>query len=128
EMRRLDQAAAKARTEAAKLAAERQAAAAAIAASEAQISVADAAVRLAEARVAEQSERLARRQAPLAALVAGLVTMGRRPPLLSSADSGSLNEFVRIRVLLDTTLPIIRRRSAVLSAELEGSRQLQAQA
>ncbi len=128
EMRRLEHAAAKARTEAAKLAAERQAAAAAIAASEAQISVTDAAVRLAEARVAEQSERLARRQAPLAALVAGLVTMGRRPPLLSSADSGSLDEFVRIRVLLDTTLPIIRQRSAVLSAELEGSRRLQAQA
>lgn len=128
EMRRLEQAAALARTEASKLAAERKAAAAAIAASEARISGADAALRLAEARVADRTERLARRRAPLAALVAGIVTMGRRPPLLSSADSRSLDEFVRVRALLDTTLPVIRQRSAALSTELEESRRLKVQA
>lgn len=124
EMRRLEQSATKARGEAARLAAERQAAAAAIAASEARISAADLTVRLAEARAADRAERLARRQAPLAALVAGIVTMGRRPPLLGSADSGSLEEFVRVRALLDTTLPVIRQRSAALSAELAESRRL----
>lgn len=128
EMRRLEQSSARARGEAARLAAERQAAAASIIASEAQISASNLTVRLAEARVADRAERLARQQAPLAALVAGIVTMGRRPPLLGSADSGSLAEFVRVRALLDTTLPVIRQRSAALSAELAESRRLKASA
>ena len=128
DVQRLEQAAGKARDEAAKLAAERQAAAAAIAASEARISAADAELSLAKTQVAERAERLARRQAPLAALLAGIVSMGRRPPLLGIADSSSLDEFVRVRALLDTTLPVIRARSAALSAELAESRRLQAAA
>lgn len=125
DMRRLEQAAARARDQSARLAAERQAAAAAIAASEARISAADAELSLARALVARRAERLARRQAPLAALLAGIVSMGRRPPLLGIADSSSLGEFVRVRALLDTTLPVIRARSAALSAELAESRRLQ---
>jgi septal ring factor EnvC (AmiA/AmiB activator) len=125
EMRRLEQAADKARDEAAKLAAERQAAAAAIAASEARISAADAELLLIRTEVARRAERLARRQAPLAALLAGIVSMGRRPPLLGMADSSSLDEFVRVRALLDSTLPVIRARSAALSDELAESRRLQ---
>ena len=126
ELRRLEQAAVKARGKAAQLAAQRQAAAAAIAASEAEISAADAQLRRAEARVAEQSRRLAERQAPAAALLAGMVSMGRRPPLLSIADSSSLDEFVRVRTLLDGTLPVIRAQSAALAGELEKSRRLRA--
>ena len=125
ELRRLEKAAATARDEVARLAAERQAAAAAIAASEARISAADAEAKLAEARVAERAARLSRQQAPVAALLTGIISMGRRPPLLSIADSSSLNELVRLRSLLDTTLPIIRARSANLSAELAESRRLQ---
>ena len=125
ELRRFERAAKSARDEVAKLAAERQAAAAAIAASEAQISAADAQAKLAEARVAERAARLARRQAPVAALLTGIVSMGRRPPLLSIADSASLDELVRLRLLLNTTLPVIRARSASLSAELAESRRLQ---
>jgi septal ring factor EnvC (AmiA/AmiB activator) len=128
DMRRLDQAAAKARDETAKLAAERRAAALAITAADARISAADAEARLADARVAQKAAQLSRQQAPLAALLAGIVTMGRRPPLLSSADSSSLDEFVRVRALLDTTLPVIRRRSEALSGELAESRRLQASA
>ena len=128
EMHRLEQAAAKARDQAAKLAAERQAAAAAIIASEALITAADAQMRLAEAQVALRSARLAERQAPLAALLAGVVSMGRRPPLLSVADSSSIGEFVRVRALLDTTLPVIRARTANLSGELAQSRLAEASA
>ena len=128
DMRRLEQAAGKARDEAARLAAERQASAAAIAASEAQVSAADAELSLANALVAQRAERLAQRQAPLASLLAGIVSMGRRPPLLSIADDSSLTEFVRVRALLDTTLPVIRARSAALSADLAESRRLQASA
>jgi len=128
EMRRLEQAAAKARDATAKLATERQAAAAAIAASEARISAADTELSLANALVTQRADRLAQRQAPLAALLAGIVSMGRRPPLLSIADDRSLAEFVRVRALLDTTLPVIRARSAALSAELAESRRLQGSA
>jgi septal ring factor EnvC (AmiA/AmiB activator) len=125
DLQRLEQAAAKAGNEAARLAAERRAAAAAIAAAEARISAADAELALAKAQVAQRQARLAERQAPLASLLAGIVSMGRRPPLLGLADSASLGEFVRVRALLDTALPVIRARSAALSAELADSRRLQ---
>jgi septal ring factor EnvC (AmiA/AmiB activator) len=128
DLRRLEPASDNAPGETATLAAERQAAAAAIAASEAQISAANAELELANAFVDRHAERLGRRQAPIAALLAGMVSMGRRPPLLGIADSSSLDEFVRIRALLDTTLPVIRARSAALATELEDSRRLQAAA
>ena len=124
DLRRLERAASQVRGEAAKLAAQRQAAAAAIAASEAEISAADSQVRLAEERVARQALSLAEKQAPAAALVAGIVSMGRRPPLLSIASSSSLDEFVKVRTLLDTMLPVIRARSEGLSRGLEQSRRL----
>ena len=125
DLRSFESAAKSARDEVARLAAERQAAAAAIAVSEARISAADAQAKLAEALVAERAARLARRQAPVAALLTGIVSMGRRPPLLSIADSASLDELVRLRLLLNTTLPVIRARSASLSTELAESRRLQ---
>ena len=128
DVQRFEQAASKARDEASKLAAERQAAASAIAASEAQISAADAQVRLTEALVADRRQRLAEKQAPVASLLAGIVAMGRRPPLLSFADTSSLDEFVRVRALLDATMPLIRQRSGALSAELEQGRRLQTSA
>ena len=125
DLRRLEKAAATARDEVSSLAAERQAAAAAIAASEARISAADAEAKLADALVADRATRLARRQAPVAALLTGIISMGRRPPLMSIADSSSLDELVRLRLLLNSTLPVIRERSASLTAELAESRRLQ---
>lgn len=126
EVQRLEQAAGAARGEAARMAAQRQTAAAAVMASEALISAADAELRLADALVARRAERLAARQAPVAALIAGIVSMGRRPPLLGLADASSIEEFVRVRALLDATMPLIRARSAALAAELEQGRRLQA--
>jgi len=104
--------------EAARLRAEQLAAAAAIEASEARISQSSAELRLANAQAALAEQRLAERRAPLAALLAGLATMGRQPPILTLADHGSVDEMVRVRALLDSTMPIIQRRSAALSAEL----------
>ena len=124
----LEAQAANAGNQAARLKAERAAAAAAIEDSEARISAADAALRLARARVTLGEQRLAKKRAPLAALLAGLATMGRQPPLLSLADGGSLDEMVRVRALLDTTMPLITRRSAALSAELGARRRLAAAA
>lgn len=114
--------------EAAKLKAQRLAAAAAIDAAEAQISKSVAEYRLARARIALAEQQLARKRAPLAALLAGLVQMGRQPPLLSLADHGSIDEIVRVKALLDSTLPAIQRQSAAASAELKQRQQLAAQA
>ena len=108
----------KAGDEAAKLRAEQAAAAAAIEESEARISEADANLRLARAQAALTEQRLAKRRAPLAALLAGLATMGRQPPLLALADQGSVDEMVRVKALLDATMPLIEQRSASLKAEL----------
>ena len=110
--------------QAARLHAQQLAAAAAIDASEARISASNAALRLAQARVALAEQGLARRRAPLAALLAGLATMGRQPPLLTLADHGSVDEMVRVRALLDSTMPVIQQRSAALTAELAARRKL----
>ena len=114
----------KASNEAEQLHAEQLAAAAAIEEAEAKISASGAALRLAQVRVALAEQRLAKRRAPLAALLAGLATMGRQPPLLTLADHGSVDEMVRVRALLDSTMPVIQRRSAALTAELAQRRQL----
>jgi len=124
----LEAAAAKAGNEADKLRAEQAAAAAAIEDAEARISESDASLRLAQAQVALAEQRLAVRRAPLAALLAGLATMGRQPPLLTLADDGSVDEMVRVKALLDTTMPVIEQRSAALKGELAQRRQLAAAA
>ena len=127
-LKELDAAAAKAGNEAAKLRAEQAAAAAAIDEAEARISESDARLRLTQAQVALAEQRLSSRRAPLAALLAGLATMGRQPPLLTLADHGSVEEMVRVKALLDTTMPVIERRSAALKGELAERRRLAATA
>lgn len=118
EQQRLEQAAEGARSEAARLGAEQAAAAQAIVAAEARISAADASHRLTLAQLGALQARLERQQRPAAALLAGLALMARRPPLLALADGSSADEMVRVRLLLDATLPLIRRRAAALSAQL----------
>jgi septal ring factor EnvC (AmiA/AmiB activator) len=125
---RLQKAAEQARDEAGRLRALQSAAAEAIAAAEARISAADATARLVAAAVAARRERLRREQAPAGALLAALGLMAQRPPLLAIVDGGSTQEFVRVRLLLDSTLPAIRARTAALRAELEQGRELQRRA
>ena len=120
----LNAAAAKAGNEADRLRADRAAAAAAIDEAEARISESDAGLRLAQAQVALAEQQLASRRAPLAALLAGLTTMGRQPPLLTLADHGSVDEMVRVKALLDATMPIIERRTSALKGELAERRRL----
>ncbi|MES2905314.1 MAG: peptidoglycan DD-metalloendopeptidase family protein [Pseudomonadota bacterium] len=124
EARRLSTAAGQARGESARLAADRLTAGAAIAAAEAQISVMDAELAVREALVRANEERLSAKQAPAAALVAGLVNLGRRPPLVSLADERDLSGMVRMRSLLEVAVPRIRAESAGLSADLAASRML----
>ena len=124
----LNAAAAKAGDEATRLHAVQAAAAAAIDDAEARISESDASLRLAQAQAALAEQRLASRRAPLAALLAGLATMGRQPPLLTLADHGSIDEMVRVKALLDATMPVIEQRSAALKGELAERRRVEAAA
>jgi len=123
ETRRLETAALQARGEAERLRAGPAAAAQAIEAAEARITAADVQSRLAEAYVAAHQERLAEEQRPVSSLLAGLAIMADRPPLLALADGGGTDDLVKISVLLDSTLPVIRDRTRTLSAQLlEGQR------
>ena len=126
--RRLEQVADRARGEAAKLQARQAAAAQALEASEARITAADAQLRIVAEAATVRRARLLQQQQPVASLLASLAMMSRRPPLLALAGGeGGNDDFVKVRVLLDSTLPVIRRRTAALSAELaEGERLEQA--
>ena len=122
--RRLEKIAAGAQSEAARLQARQAAAATAIEGAEARISAADAVLRITSAAAARQSAQLQREQQPIASLLSGLALMARRPPLLAIADRGSTDDLVKVRVLLDTTLPVIRGRTAALTGQLAKGRQL----
>ena len=122
---RLERAAAQAKGEADRLHAEQAAAAQAIDAAEARIGAADARLRLASAYVAAYRQRLAVEQQPVSSLLAGLATMAQRPPLLALADRGGTDELVQVRLLLDSTLPVIRSRTRRLSGQLAEEQRLQ---
>ena len=128
EVAKLDQAALQARDEASRLRAQQDAAAQAIEAAEARITASDVQLRLAAAYVAAHRQQLAREHRPIASLLAGLATMAERPPLLALADRGGTDELVKVRILLDATLRVIRRKTARLSSELAAGQQLEQRA
>lgn len=124
EAKRLEAEAGKAKDKATALGIERRAAAARIAAAEAEISTLQRELANRERGMAIARSRLAAKEAPAAALVGGLVAMGRRPPLIALADGGAPGDLVRVRLLLDATLPVIRKRSAALARDLAAQRRL----
>jgi len=125
EATKLEQTAARAKGEAERLHAEEAAAAQAIEAAEARITAADTQYWLASAYVAAHRQRLAEEQQPMASLLAGLATMARRPPLLAISDAGGTDELVKVRILVDSTLPVIRRRTTGITSDLSRGEQLQ---
>ena len=125
EAAKLEKAASEAQTEADRLHAEQAAAAQAIEAAEARISAANARLQLASAYIAAHRQQLAAEQEPVASLLAGLATMARRPPLVALANGGNTDELVEMRLLLDSTLPVIRSRTSRLSAQLADGQRLQ---
>jgi septal ring factor EnvC (AmiA/AmiB activator) len=124
EAARLETAAARVTDEVGRIRAQRAAAAAAISAAEAHLALAATQQTDLQSAADASAARLAAAQQPAAQLLAGLVQLGRRPPLLALADHGSLGELVRARALLDAALPVIRARSTVLAAQLAESRKL----
>jgi septal ring factor EnvC (AmiA/AmiB activator) len=125
EAAKLEHAAAQAQGEADRLRAERAASAQNIEAAEARITAADTQLRLASAYVAAHRQRLVEEQRPVASLLAGLAVMAQRPPLLAIANHGSTDDLVEVRILLDSTIPVIRRRTATLSAQLSQGQRLE---
>ena len=125
---KLETVAAHARNEAERLHAEEAAAAKAIDAAEARITAADARYRLAGAYVSAHRAQLAEQQRPVSSLLAGLAIMARRPPLLALADGGGTDDLVKVGILLDSTLPVIRERTRQLSAQLSQGQRLEAAA
>ncbi len=111
ETAKLEKAAAGSRTQADRLHAEQLAAAQAIEAAEARISAANMRLQLESAYVAAHQRQLAAQQQPVTSLLAGLATMARRPPLIALADRGSTDDLVEVRLLLESTLPVIRART-----------------
>ena len=125
EAARLEQAATKTRTDLEHLRAEQAASAQAIEAAEARITAADLQLNQASAYVAAHRRALLSQQQPISSLLAGLAMMGRRPPLLAIADRNSADDLVKVRILLSSTLPVIRTRTARLSAELDRGAKLE---
>lgn len=126
ELDRLNQAVTQATDEAARRKAEQDAAAAAISDAEARITEADAEVRLTEARAALGKARLDQQRAPIASLLGGLVNLDRTPPVLALLDGSSPDELVRVKALFDAIDPVIRQRTATLSAEYQAQVRLAA--
>ncbi len=129
ETRRLERVAASARTQVEKLHARQAAAAQAIEVAEARITAADTNLRLISAIAELRRAELRRERQPIESLLSGLAMMARRPPLLALADSNAgADELVKVRVLLDSTLPVIRKRTSGLSAQLAQEQRLAAAA
>jgi septal ring factor EnvC (AmiA/AmiB activator) len=125
ETARLERLASSARSEAERLRAQQAAAARSIEAAEARITAADTELSLLSASRDIALRQLTREQQPIAALLGGLAVMAERPPLLAIADRGGSDEFVQVRVLLDSTLPVIRKRTAALSGQIGEAERLQ---
>ena len=122
---KLEKIANRAKSDAERLHAQQAAAAQAIEAAEARISAANARLQIATSYVAAHRQQLAAEQQPVSSLLAGLATMARRPPLLVLASRGGTDELVKVRLLLDSTLPAIRSRTSALSAQLAQGQRLQ---
>lgn len=104
--------------------AQRVAAAAAVQASEAEIAAVKARMHHLDRQRAVQRQRLAQQQGPIIRLTGALQTMARRPGALVLLQPGSLQDLIRVRMLLASTTPQIRTRTASLRAEIGRSEAL----
>ena len=127
-VRALEAQAEEATSRAARARAAQGAAVARIAAAEAGISAATARIRIAERARREQRVRLAAAERPTATLLAGLQTLARRPPALALVRRGTLEDLVRTRALLASTLPAVAARTRGLRAELAAATRIEREA
>ncbi len=95
---------------------------------EAEIAAAEARVKIIATLQRAQRARLAARQQPLARLTAALQSMARRPTVLALVQPGSIDDLVRVRAVLATTLPRVEAETASLRKDIARSRDLAHQA
>ena len=95
---------------------------------EAEIAAAEARVKIIATLQRAQRARLAARQQPLARLTAALQSMARRPTMLALVQPGSIDDLVRVRAVLATTLPRVEAETAALRKDIARSRDLARQA
>jgi len=95
---------------------------------EAEIAAAEARVKIIATLQRAQRASLAARQQPLARLTAALQSMARRPTVLALVQPGSIDDLVRVRAVLATTLPRVEAETASLRKDIARSRDLARQA
>lgn len=121
---RLEVAARRATGEADRARAASEALAARIEAAEADLTAAERRIAVIGALIGAQRARLAERQGPAIRLTAALQIMTRRPAALALVQPGSVRDAIHVRSLLAATMPEIRRRTALLRAEVARSADL----
>lgn len=124
----LEQQAGSAVAEADKARAEARVVASRVQQAEAEIAAAEARVKIIATLQRAQKARLAARQQPLARLTAALQAMARRPTVLALVQPGSIDDMVRVRAVLATTLPRVEAETAGLRKDIARSRNLARQA
>ncbi|RZP18049.1 MAG: metalloendopeptidase [Erythrobacter sp.] len=125
---RLEQRASRSRETAQKARSAAAALAARVQQAEAGIAAAEARLQLANSKRRKLDRELAARRAPLAHLAGALQSMTRRPLSLSALQPGSLRDLVYTRAVLDSTIPVVRKRTAALRSQLDRARALEAEA
>lgn len=95
---------------------------------EAEIAAAEARAKIIGTLQRAQKLRLARRQQPLARLTAALQSLARRPTVLALVQPGSIDDIVRVRAVMATTMPRVRAETAGLRKDIDRSSDLAAQA
>jgi septal ring factor EnvC (AmiA/AmiB activator) len=125
EGKRLEQAASKADNEAARLAAMERALAQQVNGAEARITAAEMRLRMIGASLSRTRARLAEQQRPVAGLLTGLAIMADRPPLLALVGGQGGDDLVEVRILLDSTIPVVRARTASLAGRLQSGERLE---
>lgn len=95
---------------------------------EADIAAAEARVKIVATLQRAQKARLAKRQQPVVRLTAALQSLARRPTILALVQPGSIDDLVRVRAVLATTLPRVEAETALLRRDIDRSADLAAQA
>lgn len=99
--------------------------AARVTAAEAALAAAQARVAIVDRLLAAQRTRLGAAQAPVARLLAALESLARRPTIVAVAQPGSVDDLVHVRAVLGSALPVVRKQTAGVRAELAETRRLQ---
>ena len=124
----LEREASRARTASTKAKAAAAALAARVQQAEAGIAAAQARLALANRERNALASKLAARRTPLVRLTGALQSMSRRPLALSALQPGSLRDLVYTRAVLDSTIPLVRERTAALRGDLDRARVLEGEA